>query len=250
MNGSLSSQTLRALGCTESSMAKYQELNYILEKTERTLDECFKLFKVAHELTKTKQAVYFATESVIKDFENENVFYLELRTTPREEDNMTKEEYIESVVKAILDSKTGITVKLICSIDRRHTMESSEKSLELIIKMKNKYPNIIVGVDLSGNPLDGSFSEKLFEKARRSDLYVTLHCGEVRNDAEIEKMLRFQPDRLGHCTYLHPAFGGSKSNWELHQRAPKPIGKKNRYQCTGILIKKYQTKCSTKCRTV
>lgn len=206
-------------------MAKYQELNTILEKTERTLDECFQLFKVAHELTKTKEAVYLATKSVIKEFANENVIYLELRTTPREENGMTKEEYIESVVKAILESNSEITVKLLCSIDRRHTLETSMKSLEIIIKMKNKYPDIIKGLDLSGNPLEGNFFEELFSKAKSNGLFITLHCAEVKNDVEVLEMLKFQPDRLGHCTYLHPSYGGCKSNWQLYCSLKIPIGK-------------------------
>lgn len=226
LNGSLSSNTLRALGCSETSMAKYQELNTILEKTERTLDECFQLFKVAHELTKTKEAVYLATQSVIKEFADDNVIYLELRTTPREEKGMSKEEYIESVVQAILDCKLEIIVKLLCSIDRRHTLQASQESLEIIIKMKNKYPDIIKGLDLSGNPMEGSFPEGLFEIARKNGLFITLHCAEVKNDAEVLEMLKFQPDRLGHCTYLHPLYGGCKSNWEVYCNLKIPIGEK------------------------
>lgn len=232
LNGSLSSNTLRALGCSETSMAKYQELNTILEKTERTLDECFQLFRVAHELTKTKEAVYLATESVIKEFADDNVIYLELRTTPREEMKMTKEEYIESVVQAILDCKLEIIVKLLCSIDRRHSLKASEESLEIIIKMKKKYPDIIKGLDLSGNPLEGSFPVGLFEKARKNGLFITLHCAEVKNDAEVLEMLKFQPNRLGHCTYLHPIYGGCESNWELYCNLKIPIGEKTA-MCTG-----------------
>lgn len=207
-------------------MTKYKELNNLLEKTEDALDRCFHLFKVAQELTKTKEALYLATESVIREFADDNVKYLELRTTPRQEIGMSKEEYIESVVNAILNCESNdIIVKLLCSIDRRHSLESSEESLDVIIKMKEKYPNIIRGIDLSGNPSIGCFPEKLFRKARSNGLFVTLHCAEVANDAEVLKMLKFHPDRLGHCTYLHPSYGGSESNWNLYRRLNLPIGK-------------------------
>lgn len=225
MNGSLSSSTLRTLGCKEASVAKYKELNNILDKTEKTLDECFDLFRVAHDLTKTREAVYLATESVIKEFADDNVKYLEIRTTPREEAGMSKEDYIESVVKAILNCKSdAIVVKLLCSIDRRHSLESSEESLDVIIKMKAKYPDIIRGIDLSGNPSVGSFPVELFKRARNNGLFVTLHCAEVRNDVEVLEMLKFHPDRLGHCTYLHPNCGGSEANWNLYRSLKIPIG--------------------------
>lgn len=184
------------------------------------------LFKVAHELTKTKEAVYFATESVIREFAQDNVIYLELRTTPRKEEGMTSEEYLESVISAIRNNKTDLSVKLICSIDRRHDLNFSEKSLDTIINMKEKYPDVIKGVDLCGNPSEGTFNEELFKSAGMRSLSVTLHCAEVKNDAEVLKMLQFKPDRLGHCTYLHPKYGGSQTNWNLYRKLKIPTGQK------------------------
>lgn len=56
-----------------------------MNKTEKTLEECFDLFKVAHKATNNPKNVYLATKSVIKDFYDDKVAYLELRTTPRAE---------------------------------------------------------------------------------------------------------------------------------------------------------------------
>jgi adenosine deaminase len=43
------------------------------------------------------------TREVIRDFARENVVYLELRTTPKRiHEISSKEEYLESVVQAIL----------------------------------------------------------------------------------------------------------------------------------------------------
>lgn len=56
-----------------------------MNKSDKTLQECFDLFKVAHQATNNPKNVYLATKSVIQDFYNDNVAYLELRTTPRAE---------------------------------------------------------------------------------------------------------------------------------------------------------------------
>ncbi|KAG5872766.1 hypothetical protein JTB14_005798 [Gonioctena quinquepunctata] len=225
LNGSLSENTLQKLGCLDSSISEYKKLATILHKTDRTLEECFDLFKVAHNATKTPELVYLATQCVIEDFALENTMYLEIRTTPRAEEGMTKEEYIESVVKAIEESKykTRIIVKLILSIDRRHSKQDSLKSLEIILKMREKYPDIIRGIDLSGNPKEGDFDDAIFEAARQKGLGITIHCAEVKNDLEVEKILAFVPNRIGHGTFLHPNNGGSEKNWKTYCEQKIPL---------------------------
>lgn len=61
---------------------------------------CFQLFKTIHELTDTVEGIYLATVDVIKDFAEDNVKYLELRTTPRPIHGAI-ETYIETVLRAI-----------------------------------------------------------------------------------------------------------------------------------------------------
>ena len=57
------------------------------------------------------------------------------------------------------------------------------------------------------------------ERASSEGLKVTAHFAEVANESEVEHLLGncndFKPDRLGHCTCIHPAYpGGSPSIWE------------------------------------
>ncbi|RZC41919.1 adenosine deaminase-like protein, partial [Asbolus verrucosus] len=223
LNGSLSPSSLRKLGCLEEDIAKYQKLTKLLHTTEKTLNECFELFRVAQDATNNKQSVYFATQSVIEDFYNDNVIYLELRTTPRQERDMTKADYIESVVEAIQDCTQNIIVKLLLSIDRRLELNSVEETMKLFIKMKNKYPNIIKGVDFSGNPNLGCFNKNLFKQAVDNGFFVTLHCGEVKHDSEVVEILNFKPHRIGHGIFLHPSFGGSDEIWSLYCQTKIPL---------------------------
>lgn len=62
---------------------------------------CFEKFRYAHDLTDTPEAIALATERVIQEFSDDNVVYLELRTTPRATPSMTKTEYLDSVINAI-----------------------------------------------------------------------------------------------------------------------------------------------------
>lgn len=85
LNGSLSAETLKELGCLDENVSEYQSLTKLLNKTDKSLQGCFDLFKVAHEATSNAKNVYLATKSVIKEFYEDKVAYLELRTTPRAE---------------------------------------------------------------------------------------------------------------------------------------------------------------------
>ncbi|KAJ8969335.1 hypothetical protein NQ317_014596 [Molorchus minor] len=221
LNGSLSEKTLKSLGCLNKSVSEYQGLTSINNKIERTLHECFELFKIAHLATKNPDSVYLAAQSVIKDFADDNVRYLELRTTPRAEDGMTKEEYIESVVKAIKDSKKPL-VKLILSVDRRHDILVSQNTVAVILSMRNKYPDIIKGIDLSGNPHLGCFDKELFNKAKENGLKTTIHCAEIINNDEVMEILNFGPNRIGHATFLNPNYSGSIENWESYCKKKIP----------------------------
>lgn len=138
---------------------------------------------------------------------------------------MTKEEYIEAVVKAIKETDLDIIVKLILSIDRQHDVKDSYDSMNIITKMKETYPDIIRGVDFSGNPKLGSFDTQLFTYAKNNGLKTTVHCGEVKNDEEVLKILSFKPNRIGHATFLHPSYGGSQTVWDLYNLVKIPVGK-------------------------
>lgn len=99
----------------------------------------------------------------------------------------------------------SINVKLIISINRRESIESADENVGLAIKYSQLYPNIICGVDLSGDPMSKVFAdfEPFLAKARDSGLKLALHCGEVEGkEEEIRTMLQFGMNRLGHGTFI------------------------------------------------
>ncbi|KAF5297888.1 hypothetical protein FQA39_LY11873 [Lamprigera yunnana] len=214
LNGSLSQDTLTLLKTPFEHIEKYKLLTR-LNCNEEKLNLGFTLFQIAHDATNTVETTYLATKHVIEEFYKDNVVYLELRTTPRVEENMSKREYVETIIKAISD-QSFITVKLLLSINRSHALEEIQETMGLILEMYNIYPHIIKGVDFSGNPNLGTFPEQLFIKAREAGLKITLHCAEVVNNEEVYQMLKFKPDRIGHGTFINPRYGGCNKNWQLY----------------------------------
>ena len=61
-------------------------------------------FKLAQKLTDNPEAVQKAAKYVVLNFADDNVRYLELRSTPRAvEGKMTKVQYIEAVIAGIFE---------------------------------------------------------------------------------------------------------------------------------------------------
>lgn len=191
------------------------------------MSTCFKIFDIAHALTITPQAVSVAACDVIKEFHEDNVIYLELRSTPRAvKDSMTKTEYLEAIIKAIEISKSKcpqILVKLLISINRKQGYESAEENINLAIQFMEKYPGYVVGIDLSGDPTTGDSFLELLETSRKVGLKITAHCAEVPNEVETNDILKFKPDRLGHCTCIHPSLQGSQQLFDMLLESKIPV---------------------------
>lgn len=72
-------------------------------------------------------------------------------------------------------------MKLLISVNRKQGYKAAQENIELAINFMKKYPQYIVGLDLSGDPMTGNIFLKLLRKARMAGLKIAAHCAEVRN---------------------------------------------------------------------
>ncbi|KAG9341932.1 hypothetical protein JZ751_018249 [Albula glossodonta] len=185
----------------------------------RTLDECFQVFEVIHQLTDTEEDILMVAKAVIREFAADGVKYLELRSTPREETHtgLTKRRYVEMVIEAIRQCEQedlDIAVRFLVAIDRRNGAEAAMETVKLAEDFMVSSDGVVVGLDLSGDPTVGHGKDLLpaLQKAKNSGLRLALHLSEVQSQKEeSELLLELPPDRIGHGTFLHPEVGGSKS---------------------------------------
>ncbi|KAH8698470.1 putative adenosine deaminase [Talaromyces proteolyticus] len=183
--------------------------------------------KMIYQLCNDVDSILCATSAVLNDFKRDGVRYLELRTTPREirghdgEIIVSKETYILTVLSAIdafrqdqtkANNVDGMVVYLILSIDRaRDNPESAMQVVDLALKHRIYNENLaIIGIDLCGNPNKGDVSifRSAFALARSEGLKITLHFAETLFSGEIkelETLLSFAPDRLGHVIHVPDA---------------------------------------------
>jgi len=130
------------------------------------IHEFFDLFPAIHALTSTPTALRQATKAVLIQFlepqlENSEAdkvgatvpaqcTYLELRTTPRENAHMSREQYLDAVL-CEMEEYEEEKCALIVSVDRRMNEAVMTDCVRVAIKLK-KAGRRIVGIDLCGTP--------------------------------------------------------------------------------------------------
>ncbi|VDM46700.1 unnamed protein product [Toxocara canis] len=145
LNGSLSMKTIEKLAAMKAEndpdyCGLSEAERELLKPTERqrSLDEVFRIFPVVQNLIQHKEELTMATVDVIGDFESENVVYLELRSTPKSTKGMSKRDYVEAILDGIKFARRihpNIVVRLILSIDRRHTLEEASDIMGMALEM-------------------------------------------------------------------------------------------------------------------
>jgi adenosine deaminase len=167
-----------------------------------------KLFGHVERVIRTKSDLEWLIESVVQDFAQDNVTYLELRTGPKQLDDISEEEYLETVVKKFEElSSSEIDCQLILSLNRKFPPESQTKLFDLTRKINDKFGRI-KGIDFSGDVRQGRFTDYLSildEYQHRLGLGVTVHAPELIDYlAETQEILNYLPKkqgRIGH--FLH-----------------------------------------------
>uniref|UniRef100_K3WPU6 Adenosine deaminase domain-containing protein n=1 Tax=Globisporangium ultimum (strain ATCC 200006 / CBS 805.95 / DAOM BR144) TaxID=431595 RepID=K3WPU6_GLOUD len=177
----------------------------------RSLDECFEMFHLIHQVVVSRAVLRRITIEAVEDFAKANVKYLELRSTPRalERDGASRADYVAEVVSALEECHAredlDIEVRLLLSINRNQPLEIAKETVNMALEWKQKSP-YIVGIDLSGHSERPNSEFHLFENtlddARAGGLKLALHFAEHFDDDESDRILTFRPDRLGHACCL------------------------------------------------
>jgi len=281
---------------TTLSAQKFEEtmhiIHNILPQNNRSLSDCFKIFDVIHLAVNTKESVIRITEEMIQDCIQDNIKYVEIRTTPRAlSTNSTTSttrlitlppgawyvndplssspssstsnlspttidcgmdidtnlnEYMETIIhtiskyyrEAVQHSSTPkIIIRLLFSINRTSSLTIIEKIIQLTMVWSKvrlpwlfsssssnsinipSYQQLVVGMDISGDPTRGNLSSilNLLDTYLGKEIYdsqekkfiarrllpVTVHAGEVMNITETELVLKWLPNRLGHMCVLN-----------------------------------------------
>ena len=215
LTGSITPQCLHEIWAQRRSIDPKMTLQDPLEAMSRDkkwdIMTFFPLFsKYIYELCSTPASIIYSTNAVLRDFREDGVVYLELRTTPRSSPSMSKIEYVTTILSCIdnFPNRNDMPTYLILSIDRRNTPEEASEVIDMAIRYRSRG---VVGVDLCGDPSEGDVSifKEAFHKAKLRGLKITLHFAEIpasSSTLELEALLSFEPDRLGHVIHVPDTF--------------------------------------------
>lgn len=174
--------------------------------------------KYIYALVSDAESLSYAVNSVLNDFEDDGVRYLELRTTPRAipSAGISKDDYVNTVTTAVFQRTfSGVeqgrmysqsykmTTRIILSVDRKNTLEEANEVVALAVKFRDSG---VAGVDLCGNPARRPIShlQPAFAAARAAKIPITLHFAEIAQNGpgELQTLLSWEPQRLGHVIHV------------------------------------------------
>ncbi|GHP07441.1 hypothetical protein PPROV_000618300 [Pycnococcus provasolii] len=215
LNGCVRTSTLLELLPRGEEVAGDQ--NHIGRRPARTLSDCFLFFSRVHSCVKTFEHIRRIALEAIQDFAASGAVHVELRTTPKNlNDTCNKRAYVRAVLEGMQEGMQAASQRLWCrlvlSVNRADTLDEALDTVQIADEFRRSTRGFVVGVELSGNPLIAGAWERLkpaFDEARQRDLRVTLHCAEVDEQVtsgEAIDMVRWRPDRLGHCVRTDTAF--------------------------------------------
>lgn len=130
--------------------------------TLEEIHEFFGLFPAIYALTSTPETLAIATRAVLEQFldsgwtgpeDPPQCTYLELRTTPRQNDHMTRLQYLEAVLQEV-EKYPKDKCALIASLDRRMDSKTMLEIVEVAATLKGQGRRV-VGIDLCGTPTVG-----------------------------------------------------------------------------------------------
>lgn len=178
---------------SNGTLQKNEHFHY--NHRQRSLSQCFQIFPLIHQSVCTVLSLERITREALEDFANENVSYLELRSTPRclqksqnlKDQQCSKQEYIRTILhvfqefqekewKRYHEEITSVTSmnsiedsprpplipRLLISIDRSGTVEEAIENVNLAIELYQSRNDFVVGIDLGGNPLKVHIQNVLF----------------------------------------------------------------------------------------
>ncbi|TKC47035.1 hypothetical protein EI555_007023 [Monodon monoceros] len=146
-------------------------MTMINKRKKRTLEECFQMFQIIHQFTTSPEDIFMATKDVIKEFTDDGVKCLKLRSS----------------VKQSEKENADTDVRYLIAINRRGGPSVAKETVKLAEEFFLSTEDAVLGLDLGGDPTIGQdFLEPPLE-AEKANLKLPLHLREIPEQKKLNK---------------------------------------------------------------
>ncbi|STX38693.1 hypothetical protein [Legionella feeleii] len=237
LNGSFSLPYLYEVAKKNGCLDKYMRLvalrDAYLNKTQKQPEEGYakedinsiwEIFALIQAIIQTPEDISLGTLDVIR---SSAAKYMEIRTTPKEMTDKSKDDYIDAFEQGLLAATQSTSKKAFGLLSLDRTVHSFSEAQHFIKRVVQSPEGVLKGIDISGNPiaprtLRGKELEQLIELALNSKVGLAIHMGEadtaveredtdtilsaleawVKTNAPQQANPLFGKVRLGHCIFL------------------------------------------------
>lgn len=180
--------------------------NIYIHEDCMSLEDYLSKFVLPLKLLQTKEAIEYATYSILRRLYNLGYIYVEIRYAPllHLDKGLTMDEVVQASLKGLnlaLSEFKDFDAKLLLCCMRHASEELNISTVELANKYKNQG---IGGVDMAGAEAlhKGPYYKKVFDLAKKYRLNITIHAGESTDNEEIMAELDNGAVRIGHGVKL------------------------------------------------
>lgn len=206
MRWSTFSELAPKLGLSWPQTMDEQKKQYLITEPMRNLEEVLRKFTSSQKVLASEEILTRLAFEACEDAYNEGICLLELRYAPtfisEGHPHLSWEKIHLSFLKGLEKArqKYSLAVGLICIVQRNKPIELADQIVNFAIEHKDSF----IGLDLADNE-DGfepiKFA-KLFDKARKAGLRITVHSGETPDSRApqwvIDSINHLGAERIGH----------------------------------------------------
>ena len=171
-----------------------------------SLEEYLTKFELPLKLLQDRDALKFATYSLVTRLAKMNYIYAEIRFAPllHLEHGMSQYDAVKAALDGLeegLQDSPDFEANLILCCMRHASMELNKETIEVARQFKGTR---VVAVDLAGAERlhPSSYYKEVFDLAKKYELNITIHAGEATGSDEIMMALDNGAMRIGHGVHL------------------------------------------------
>ena len=164
-----------------------------------------RVFRLLWKIVDCKRDLEYLTTEVFEGFKEDNIKYLEIRTTPKPLSDITILEYTDAVISSMKAYEKSMPIRLVLSVNRNYPPEHYQEIFDEL-KTNQEWQKWIVGICYCGDPWERDVLDYKhhFDVARDLGLKLTIHTAEVPTQmAETGRILSLRPERIGHFVNVH-----------------------------------------------